>query len=38
VVLIAGGKNKGLDLSVLTQEAGRIRTVVAIGEAAGEVQ
>jgi UDP-N-acetylmuramoylalanine--D-glutamate ligase len=38
VVLIAGGKNKGLDLSVLTQEAGRIRTVVAIGEAADEVQ
>jgi UDP-N-acetylmuramoylalanine--D-glutamate ligase len=38
VVLIAGGKNKGLDLSVLSQEADRIRTVVAIGEAAGEVK
>jgi UDP-N-acetylmuramoylalanine--D-glutamate ligase len=38
VVLIAGGQNKGLDLSVLAREAGRIRAVVAIGEAAGEVE
>jgi len=37
VVLIAGGRNKGLDLGVLRSEAGRVRAVVAIGEAAGEV-
>jgi UDP-N-acetylmuramoylalanine--D-glutamate ligase len=37
VVLLAGGRNKGLDLDVLTREAGRIRAVVALGEAAGEV-
>jgi len=37
VVLIAGGRNKGLDLSSLTQVAGRIRAVVAIGEAAPEI-
>ena len=38
VVLIAGGQNKGLDLSVLAAEAPRIRAVVAIGEAAAEVE
>ncbi|HMC78992.1 MAG TPA: UDP-N-acetylmuramoyl-L-alanine--D-glutamate ligase [Acidimicrobiia bacterium] len=38
VVLLAGGRNKGLDLGVLRREAGRIRAVVAIGEAAGEVE
>jgi len=38
VVLLAGGRNKGLDLDVLRTEAGRIRAVVAIGEAAGEVE
>jgi UDP-N-acetylmuramoylalanine--D-glutamate ligase len=37
VVLLAGGRNKGLDLGVLRAEAGRIRAVVAIGEAADEV-
>ncbi|HZB71679.1 MAG TPA: UDP-N-acetylmuramoyl-L-alanine--D-glutamate ligase [Acidimicrobiales bacterium] len=37
VVLVAGGRNKGLDLSVLAGEAGRLRAVVAIGEAAPEV-
>jgi UDP-N-acetylmuramoylalanine--D-glutamate ligase len=37
VVLVAGGRNKGLDLGVLAREAERIRAVVAIGEAAGEV-
>jgi len=42
VVLIAGGRNKGLDLSVLVDAAERdghqvVRGVVAIGEAAGEV-
>jgi UDP-N-acetylmuramoylalanine--D-glutamate ligase len=38
VVLIAGGQNKGLDLRVLATEAPHIRAVVAIGEAADEVQ
>ena len=38
VVLIAGGRNKGLDLSVLRPLAPRLRAVVAIGEAASEVQ
>jgi UDP-N-acetylmuramoylalanine--D-glutamate ligase len=37
VVLIAGGLNKGLDLSPMAAEARRIRTVVAIGEAAADV-
>jgi UDP-N-acetylmuramoylalanine--D-glutamate ligase len=36
-VLIAGGKNKGLDLSVLAQGAPHVRSVVAIGAAADEV-
>lgn len=38
VVLVAGGRNKGLDLTVLTAEAHRIRGVVAIGEAAAEIE
>jgi UDP-N-acetylmuramoylalanine--D-glutamate ligase len=38
VVLIAGGRNKGLDLSVLAEVAEHVRGVVAIGEAAGEVE
>jgi len=38
VVLIAGGQNKGLDLGVLADEAPRIRAVVAIGEAAAEIE
>ncbi len=37
VVLIAGGLNKGLDLSILRSVVSRIRSVVAIGAAAGEV-
>ena len=36
-VLIAGGRNKGLDLSVLGAAAPGLRGVVAIGEAAPEV-
>jgi UDP-N-acetylmuramoylalanine--D-glutamate ligase len=36
-VLIAGGRNKGLDLSVLRGAADHLRGVVAIGEAAGQV-
>jgi UDP-N-acetylmuramoylalanine--D-glutamate ligase len=38
VVLIAGGKNKGLDLAALSVEAKRLRGVVAIGAAAPEVE
>lgn len=37
VVLIAGGRNKGVDLSVLNQAAPRVRAVIAIGEAAEEI-
>ncbi len=37
VVLIAGGRNKGVDLSVMAGQAKRVRAVVAIGEAAPEV-
>ena len=37
VVLIAGGRNKGLDLRVLAGAAPHLRSVVAIGEAADEV-
>lgn len=37
VVLIAGGRNKGLSLGDLVEEVDRIRAVVAIGEAADEV-
>ena len=36
-VLIAGGRNKGLDLSVLRRGAERVHTVVAVGEAAAEI-
>jgi UDP-N-acetylmuramoylalanine--D-glutamate ligase len=38
VVLIAGGRNKGLDLSPLAADVGRVRAVVAIGDAAAEVE
>ncbi|WP_426572589.1 UDP-N-acetylmuramoyl-L-alanine--D-glutamate ligase [Aquihabitans sp. McL0605] len=37
-VLIAGGRNKGLDLSDLALVAPHLRAVVAIGDAAGEVE
>jgi UDP-N-acetylmuramoylalanine--D-glutamate ligase len=37
VVLIAGGRNRAGDLRALAGESGRIRTVVALGEAAGEL-
>ena len=36
-VLIAGGRNKGLDLSGLLEAVDRVSSVVAFGEAAGEV-
>ncbi|HEV3401567.1 MAG TPA: cyanophycin synthetase, partial [Acidimicrobiales bacterium] len=38
VVLVAGGRNKGLDLGVLARRADRLRAVVAVGEAAPEVE
>ena len=38
VVLIAGGRNKGLDLGVINEVGDHIRAVVAIGEAAPDVQ
>jgi UDP-N-acetylmuramoylalanine--D-glutamate ligase len=37
VVLIAGGRNKGLDLAGLADGADHVRAVVAIGEAADEI-
>lgn len=37
VVLIAGGKNKGLDLGSLREAADRTRAVVAMGDAADEI-
>ena len=37
VVLVVGGRNKGLDLGVLRQHAERLVAVVAIGESADEV-
>lgn len=37
VVLIAGGRNKGLDLGTLAEGADHVRAVVAIGDSAGEV-
>jgi UDP-N-acetylmuramoylalanine--D-glutamate ligase len=38
VVLIAGGRNKGLDLSGLAAAVPRVRHVVATGDAAGELE
>lgn len=38
VVLIAGGRNKGIDLGALAHDIERIRGVVAIGESAAEVE
>ncbi len=38
VVLLAGGRNKGLDLSVLGAGTARLRGVVAFGEAAPEIE
>ena len=36
-MLIAGGRNKGLDLSPMAAEPERLRSVVAIGESAPEI-
>jgi UDP-N-acetylmuramoylalanine--D-glutamate ligase len=38
VVLIAGGRNKGLQLGALRHEADRVRAVVAIGESVREIE
>lgn len=38
VVLIAGGRNKGLDLASLADGVDHVRAVVAIGEAAPEIE
>jgi UDP-N-acetylmuramoylalanine--D-glutamate ligase len=38
VVLIAGGRNKALDLGVLAEGAAHVRAVVALGEAADEIE
>ena len=38
VVLIAGGLNKGLDLAPMAAEVARVATVVAIGEAAPDIE
>jgi len=37
VVLLAGGRNKGLDLSALATESARVKAVVGLGEAGPEV-
>jgi UDP-N-acetylmuramoylalanine--D-glutamate ligase len=37
VVLVAGGRNKGLDLGALRAGADRVRAVVGIGESAADV-
>lgn len=38
VVLIAGGLNKGLDLSPMAAQAHRVRAVVAVGRDAGDIE
>lgn len=38
IVLLAGGRNKGLDLTSLAGEGSRIRAVVALGESAADVE
>lgn len=38
VVLIAGGQNKGLDLSPMANISDKLRAVVTLGEAAGELE
>ena len=37
IVLIAGGRNKGLDLAPIADAAEHVRSVVAVGEASAEV-
>ncbi|KRO52994.1 MAG: hypothetical protein ABR78_07885 [Acidimicrobiia bacterium BACL6 MAG-120910-bin40] len=38
IVLIAGGRNKGLDLAELASQPQRVRAVVAIGDDANEIE
>jgi UDP-N-acetylmuramoylalanine--D-glutamate ligase len=38
VVLVAGGRNKGLQLDALRRGADHVRSVVAIGEAVPEIE
>lgn len=38
VVLIAGGRNKGIDLSPMSASVDRVQAVVAIGDAASEIE
>ncbi len=38
LVLLAGGRNKGLDLSLLAADHTRVRAVVALGESAAEIE
>ena len=38
VVLIAGGRNKGIDLKPMASAADRVVAVVAIGDSAGEIE
>lgn len=38
IVLLAGGRNKGLDLASLAGESARLRAVVCLGESAGELE
>ncbi|MDZ4827225.1 MAG: UDP-N-acetylmuramoyl-L-alanine--D-glutamate ligase [Actinomycetota bacterium] len=38
VVLLAGGRNKGLDLAALTEGAAHLKAVVGFGEAAPEIE
>ena len=37
-MLIAGGKNKGLDLNEMASQPGRMRAVVAIGNSAAQIE
>ncbi|MEI8238788.1 MAG: UDP-N-acetylmuramoyl-L-alanine--D-glutamate ligase [Actinomycetota bacterium] len=37
IVLLAGGRNKGLDLASLATESARVKAVIALGESASEV-
>jgi UDP-N-acetylmuramoylalanine--D-glutamate ligase len=38
IVLIAGGRNKGLDLTELADQLGHVKAVVAIGDDAPEIE
>ena len=38
VLLIMGGRNKGLDLTVIAPMLNRVKEVIAIGEASEEIE